>query len=95
MLVHIVIGALAMAALLLLVDYARKSHLKVKWWHWVLTALCMLYTVFVLELVAGFLSEGAPQAALVMGLITGIFAVIWAVLLGRFVFTKPKEASHA
>jgi len=36
----------------------------------------------------GFLGEGAPQAALVMGLVTGIFAVIWAVLLGRFVFKK-------
>ncbi len=88
MIVHLIIGAMAMAGLLLLIEYARKKELGLKLWHWLLTVLGILYTVFFLELIAGFLGEGAPQAALVMGLLTGIFAVIWGVLLRRFVFVK-------
>ena len=88
MIIHLLIGALAMAGLLLLVDYTRKNAMSVKWWQWLLTGLGILYTVFVLELIVGFIGEGAGQAALVMGLITGFFAVIWGVLLGRFIFVK-------
>lgn len=47
-----------------------------------------LYAIFVLEVIVTFLSEGALQATLVMGIITGIIAVIWGVLLRRFVFVK-------
>ena len=88
MIVHILIGALAMASLLLLADYARKNDLTLKWWHWLLTLLGIIYAVFVLELIVGFFGEGAPQAALVMGGMTGIGAVVWGVLLKRFVFVK-------
>lgn len=88
MIIHLFIGALAMAGMLFLFDYTRKKDLHVKWWQWLLTVLGMIYAVFVLELIAGFLGEGAPQAALVMGLITGIIAIIWGVLLGRFVFAR-------
>ena len=88
MIVHLLIGALAGACLLLLVDYARKNDLPLKWWHWLLTVLGIFYAVFVLELIVGFFSEGAPQAALVMGGMTGIVAVVWGVLLKRFVFAK-------
>lgn len=89
--VNLLIGGLAVAAFFLLVNYVHKNELYLKWWQWVLTVMCILYAVFVLELIVGFLAEGAPQAALVMGIITGIFAVIWAVLLGRFVFTKASQ----
>ncbi|KAA3662006.1 MAG: hypothetical protein DWQ04_14670 [Chloroflexi bacterium] len=85
---HLLIGALAMTAVLLLINYTQKQAQKPSWWQWMLTVLCILYTVFVLELIVGFFAEGAPQAALVMGLVTGIFAIIWGVLLRRFVFTK-------
>ena len=88
MIIHILIGALAMATLLLLVGYARKNELTLKWWHWLLTGLGIIYAIFVLELIVGFLGEGAPQAALVMGGMTGIVGVIWGVLLKRFVFVK-------
>lgn len=86
--VNLLIGGLAVATFLMLINYVRKHELPLKWWHWTLTVLCILYAVFVLELIVGFLAEGAPQAALVMGLLTGLLAVIWAVLLGRFVFVK-------
>lgn len=88
MLIHLFIGALGMAGLVLLVDYVQRTGMKLTWWRWLLTVLGIVYAVFVLELIVGFLGEGAPQAALVMGLITGIVAVIWGVLLGRFVFKK-------
>ena len=88
MIAHLLIGAFAMASLLLLVDYARKNELTLKWWHWLLTGLGILYAVFVLELIVGFFGEGAPQAALVMGGMTGIVGVVWGVLLHRFVFVK-------
>jgi len=77
-----------MASLLLLVDYARKNDLTLKWWHWLLTGLGIIYAIFVLELIVGFFGEGAPQAALVMGGMTGIVAIVWGVLLRRFVFTQ-------
>jgi hypothetical protein len=88
MIIHLLIGALAMTVFFLLVDYVRKREIKLAWWHWTLTVLGIIYTVFVLELIVGFLGEGAPQAALVMGLITGIIAIVWGVLLRRFVFKK-------
>jgi hypothetical protein len=88
MIVHLVIGAVAAAALFVLVQFVQKNDLVISWWQWLLTVLGLLYVVFVLEVIAGFLGEGVPQAALVMGLMTGMVAVIWGVLLGRFVFSK-------
>lgn len=85
---HLLIGAVAMLLIVWAINFTHKNDLLVKWWHWVLTVLGILYTVFVLELIVGFFAEGAPQAALIMGLVTGIFAIIWGVLLRRFVFVK-------
>jgi hypothetical protein len=88
MIVHLIIGAVAAAALFVLVQFVQKRDLVISWWQWILTVLGLLYAVFVLEVIAGFLGEGVPQAALVMGLMTGMVAVIWGVLLGRFVYSK-------
>ena len=88
MIVHILIGALSMAGLLLLVDYTRKNDMNLKWWQWLLTVLGIVFAVFDLEMTIGFLAEGAPQAALVMGGGTSIFVIIWGVLLFRFVFNN-------
>ena len=91
MIVHLIVGAAAMFVVLMLYNFARKNELNLKWWQWPLTVLGVIYAVFVVEVIAGFLEEGALQAALVMGLITGIVAVVWGVLLGRFVFKKKIE----
>lgn len=45
-------------------------------------------------MIAGFLAEGVPQAALVMGVILGLVAVTWAILLGRFVFTGTGDGDE-
>ncbi len=86
-----IIGMVLMAGLLLLADYTRKRRIVLTWWQWILTLLGFAYTAFVLEIITEFLQEGSPRGALVMGLITGIFAVIWAVLMGRFVFFKKQD----
>jgi len=86
--INLIIGGVTVAAFALLLDYVRKKGLIIKWWQWVITVLAFLYGVFTLEVIVGFLSENAPRAALVMGLILIIFAVIWGVLLRRFVFVK-------
>ena len=89
--VHFFLGACATAVLWLLVTYHRRNDLNVNWWQWVLTVLGLAYAVLVAEVVVAFLAEGEPRAALVMGVLLGIFAVIWAVLLGRFVFNRGAQ----
>jgi len=84
---HLLIGAAAMLGFLAVVNYVRTRKLPVVWWKWILTVLGFCYAVFVFEMIAGFLQEGAPRAALVMGVILGFIAVVWGVLLARFVFT--------
>ena len=86
--IHIVIGALMMLGFTLLVNRVRRRRLSISWWQWGLTILAFLYAVFVSEMVVSFLQEGAGRAALVMGVILGFIAVLWAVLLARFVFTQ-------
>jgi len=89
---HIVIGALLTATFIFLVLHARKKQMRISWWQWMLTILELVYTGFVLEVIISFLDEGTERAALVMGLILGFIAIVWAVLLGRFVFAnKPKS----
>jgi hypothetical protein len=90
--IQLMIGALSATVLIFIVDYARKANLNLKWWEWLLSVLGLLYTVFVLEVFYGFLNEGAGQAALVMGILSGLLAVIWWVLLARKVFNRSVEA---
>lgn len=92
MLIQLIIGSIFALTGVLLFNYARSHDLYLSWWRWGLTILGLGYGVFVLEVIVGFLQEGAPQAALVMGMVTGVIAVIWGVLLRRFVFVKPKNS---
>lgn len=91
--VHVIVGATLAAAALILWDLARQKKLQAPAWGWVLTGIGLLYAAFVIEVIASFIIEGnaylatgAYQAALVSGIILGLIAVIWGVLLGRFVF---------
>jgi hypothetical protein len=84
---ELIIGACAATGLVLLIRLARTRTLSVTWWQWGLTFLGLLYAVFVLEVVVSFLREGTPKGAAVMGTILGFVAVVWAVVLGRTVFS--------
>ena len=87
----LIIGSAVTAGFMLLVNYSHRRGLRLAWWKWTLTVLGFLYGLFVLETIATFLEEGSPQAALVMGVLLGIVAAVWGVLLGRFVFARPTE----
>jgi len=86
--IHIAIGALMMLGFTLLVNNVRRRGLSISLWQWGLTVLAFLYAVFVCEMIVSFLQEGAGRAALVMGVILGFIAVVWAVLLARLIFTR-------
>jgi len=88
---HLIIGATLTAVFISLILHARKKNLRITWWQWLLTIVGLLYAGFVLEAIVSFLEEGAERAALVMGLLLGFIAIVWAVLLGRFVFTKKSN----
>jgi len=90
--IHLVIGAVAMLGFLAVANFVRVRKVSVVWWKWVLTVLSFLYAVFVLEMIASFLQEGAPRAALVLGVILGFIAVVWGVLLARFVFARKAKS---
>lgn len=90
---ELIIGGIAAAGFILLVQSARARSLTVTWWQWGLTFLGFLYGVFVLEVVVSFLEEGTPKGAAVMGTILGFVAVVWGVLLARFVFGSRGEAA--
>ena len=91
----LIIGAAAMGGLWGIVELTRRRGVKLSWWKWALTLLAIIYGVFVAELVVGFMAEGAFQAALVMGIITGLIAVVWFVLLGRFAFSARSARGKA
>lgn len=90
--IHLLIGAIAMLGFLAVVNYVRRRRLPVAWWKWLVTVLGFFYAVFVLEMIVSFIQEDAPRAALVMGIVLGFIAVVWGVLLARFVFSKKAKS---
>jgi hypothetical protein len=89
---YLLIGTAATATFLLLADFVRRRRLHLSWWQWALTVLGILYAVFVLAAITSFLEEGTPMGAVVMGTILGFVAVLWGVLLGRFVFLRAARS---
>lgn len=88
--IHILIGAVTTAALIRIIQSTAKRKLTVKWWQWLLVALEYAYVIFVLEVIAGFVEEGATKGALVMGTILGFAALVAGFLLARLVFSRSK-----
>jgi len=80
-----------MAGLLLTIAYSRKQALILTWWQWLITVLGFIYATFILEMIAAFIKEGAPKAALITGITFGFLAIVWGVLLARFIFSKQKR----
>ena len=85
---ELLIGACAVGGLVLLIRFAESRKLNISKKQWGITILGLLYSVFVLLVVVEFIREGTPKGAVVMGTILGFVAVVWAVLLGRFVFSR-------
>ena len=91
----LMIGAVSMAGFLLFFNHIRESKLTLSWWHWVLVVLGFLYAVFVLEVIVSFLEEGSIQAALVIGTLLGFGAIVWGVLVGRFVVARARRGPRS
>lgn len=90
--VHFIIGVSATIVFWWLLNYSKKNKIQITFWKKLITVLGLLYAVFVVEVIVGFIHEQELKAALVMGATTGIFAVIWGVLLRRFVFSKQVKS---
>lgn len=88
---ELIIGAGAATGFILLLRFVRVNGIPVTWWQWGLTFLCLLFWVFVLEVIVSFLREGTPKGAAVMGTLMGFVGVVWAVIMGRTVFSKAPE----
>jgi hypothetical protein len=86
--IHILIGAVTTAALIRIIQSTAKRKLAVKWWQWLLVTLEYAYVIFVLEVIASFVEEGAVKGALVMGTVLGFVALIAGFLLARLVFSR-------
>ncbi len=86
--IHILIGAVTTAALIRIIQSTAKRKPAVKWWQWLLVTLEYAYVIFVLEVIASFVEEGAVKGALVMGTALGFLALIAGFLLARLVFSR-------
>ncbi len=99
MVYDVLLGALAMTTALFLVDHARRRQLHLRWWQWTATIVGMAYALLVVDVFRSFLEEGSMRGAIVVGMLAGMVAVVWGVLLWRFVFDadpvrdKPEAAS--
>ena len=89
-----IIGALVVTCLFMIFDYSRRRNIKVTILQWIVTLLAFGYLAFVLLVIVSFLQEKSPQAALVMGLFFGFFAIVWFVLLYRFIFSKKQDTNN-
>lgn len=90
---EIIVGMLIIIALVWIIIYVRNKKLRLRNIDWVLISLALLYSLFVIELIISFLKEGASQAALVMGGIFGFIAIIFWVMIKRFLLTE-KSSEH-
>jgi len=87
-LIHILFGVVCTTILFYLIHFSSKRETPLKIWHWVLIVIELAYILFVLELIAGFIEEGSAKAAVVMGSIFGLLAIIGAVLIWRFILKR-------
>ncbi len=89
--IHFIFGIAATLLYWRLLTYSNTNGLELSLFHKILTIGGILYTVFVAEVIVGFIHEQELKAALVMGSTTGIFAIVWAVVLWRYVYSKKQK----
>ena len=89
--IHIIVGMLMMLALGGIILWVQNKKLTIRVSGWILIALAMLFSLFVIELIISFIQEGTSQAVLVMGGIFGFVAIIIWVLIGRFILSNKSK----
>lgn len=88
--IGIFIGIILTSGFILFVKLIRKKKLILKWWQWIIIICWFLYCTFLLKMIESFIAEHALKAALIMGLIFGFIAIVWAVLVARLFIFKHK-----
>ncbi len=89
--INFLLGVAVTLAGVFLVEYIRRQKLALAWWGWLLTGLALLFATFTVATIITLIQENAAQAAGLMGLLLGLPAVIWFILLGRFVFMPARK----
>ena len=89
----ILIGIFIAIGFISFFNLLKTKKITLKWWQWIITVLWFLYTAFVLKMIESFVQEGALKAALVMGLIFGFIAIVWAILIFRFILKPQMQTS--
>ncbi len=90
----IIIGIVLSLGFIKLVDLLKSKNIKLIWWQWIIVVFWFLYCAFLIMMIESFINESALKAALIMGLIFGFIAVVWAVLVVRFIFKYQKSKNE-
>jgi len=90
-LAYFLVGVIITATLFLTLNYVHKNSINVSWWQWCITLLGFAYATLVIAIIIEFIAEGSIKGAVVMGNIMGLIAIVWAVLLKRFVFVRQTK----
>lgn len=88
--VHILIGTICTFLLINAFSLARRRGIKLKAINQVAIIAEIILLLFLMELVVGFVEEGAYRGALVLGSIVSLFAVMGALLIWRFIFSSQE-----
>lgn len=76
MLLWLIIGLVAGAALLALILWLRNRNIKVTWYEWLIGAIGLLLLLFTIQNFAGSFAEFEPTAAWMFLPVTGLPALI-------------------
>lgn len=89
--VHLIIGIVCTSLFFLFMQFLQKKGIIPGAGKTALILLEILYMIFVLELIYGFIMEGAVKGALVMGLIFGFPCIVAGLLLYRWILKASKN----
>lgn len=89
--VESLVGMIAGATFLLFLCYAKKNDLQISWWKWIIIISGFSYAVFTIEVIAALLKEGTTKGAIVVGVVMGFSAILWGVVINRFLLPKPTK----
>ncbi len=86
--INLIMGILLASGFMYLMSLKNKRGINLSFVNWMSIIFAFGYAIFVFELVLAFVEEGTFKGAAVMGAVFGFIAVVWAVLIYRFIFVK-------
>ncbi len=89
--VEFFLGGLITSGFILFYSHTRKNGMKISIFQWMIIIAAFVYLSFVSATVVEFVEEGTFKGAAVIGCIMGFAAVIWGILINRFILTKSTK----